>query len=205
MALLPTIPTSFVPRTASAVQSSHIRTEFGGALAFFSYAVLAIVFLLALGVFFYGRILAAEIATKNSVLAKAEAAIDEVTVQGFVKLRDRLSSSQTLLNNHLAFSGFFSALGSIVPGTLRFSGLHLTIDSTGIVKVDGSGVSRSFNSLAVASKAFADDGRIKNVIFSKIRIEQGGFVSFGFSATLSPELVAYSVGSSEQATDPTSL
>jgi hypothetical protein len=191
MALLPTIPTSFVPRTGLAARP-HVSADFGSALALLSYILLALSFFLALGVFFYGRILAGTLVNKDAELAKAEAAIDPATVHSFVQLRDRLSAGQALLHAHMAPSAFFTAIESILPSTVRFSSLHLVVDGTGAARVDGVGVSKSFNALSAASEAFANDGRLKDVIFSKMTINaRDNSVSFSFSATLSPELITY--------------
>lgn len=203
MALLPTIPTSFVPRETLASRGRP-RANFAGVFDIFAYAVLGIVFILAIGVFFYGRILSATLASREAALAKAAAAIDPATVEGFVRLRDRLNASQTLLKNHVAFSNFFTSLGELLPANVRFSSLHISVDSAGRAKVDGSGVAKSFNALAAASGAFASDGRIKDVIFSKISIHGDTSVSFGFSASLDPKLIVFSAGSGS-ATPATSL
>ncbi len=191
MALPPTIPTSFVPHAAGAAPQKF-RSDFGGAFGFFAYGVLGIVFLLALGVFFYGRLLAADRAGKDAALAKAESAIDPVTVEGFVRLRNRLDQSGTLLKKHVAVSNFFGALETLLPGSVRFSSLHIVLDATGTAKIEASGVAKSFNALAAASTAFATDGRIKDAIFSKISINKDNSVNFGLSASLDPNLIAFS-------------
>lgn len=193
MAPLPTIPTSFVPRAISAPRR-NANSDIGSVFGYVAYPILAIVFAMALGVFFYGRLLGAEKISKDTQLAKAEAAIDPATITGFVQLQNRLNSGQILLANHIALSGFFSVLESILPTTVRFTSLHVAIDPTGIAKVEGSGVSKSFNALAVASDAFATDSRIKDAIFSKMNINKDSSVSFAFSATLDPKLIAFSPG-----------
>lgn len=165
--------------------------DFGSAFGLFAYMLLGVVFVLAIGVFFYGRIQAANLAATNDALAKAEAGIDKATVQGFVQLRDRLNSGRTLLASHTAISNFFSVLESLLPSTVRFTTLHLALDTTGIAKAEGAGVSKSFNALSVASGAFAKDGRIKDVIFSKMSINRDNSVSFGFSASIDPKLISY--------------
>lgn len=192
MALLPTIPTSFVPHT-SLTERRHFDADLGGIFGYIAYAILGVVFLLTIGVFFYGRILSASLASKDDALKKAEASIDLVTIKEFVQLRDRLNSSQTLLNNHIVLSAFFGALESLLPSTVRFTALHLAVDTTGVTKVEGTGVSKSFNALSVASGAFAVDGRINDVIFSKMVINKDNTISFGFSATLDPKLTSFSL------------
>lgn len=203
MALLPTIPTSFVPHAAS-TEHREARSAIGSVFSFIAYAVFGIVFVLALGVFFYGRILSSNKDAKDAALAKAEAAIDPVTVEGFVQLRDRLNSSQTLLANHVAFSGFLSTIETLLPSTVRLTSLHVSLDSAGAAKVEGSGVAKSFNALSAASSAFAADGRIKDVIFSKINVNRDSSVAFGLSATLDPKLIVYTPGATPSFVLPTS-
>ena len=195
MALLPTIPTSFVPHVASA-EHRETRTEFGSAFNIVAYSILGLAFVLALGVFFYGRILDADRGSKDAALATAEAGIDPATVESFVQLRDRLNEGQKLLANHVALSGFFGALEQLLPATVRFTSLHVSLDATGVARAEGGGVAKSFNALAAASAAFASDGRIKDVIFSKIAVNRDSSVSFGFSATLDPKLIAFVPGAS---------
>ena len=192
MALPPSIPTSFVPHSVSGAPRKF-HSNLSGVFGFLAYTVLVIVFALALGVFFYGRILAANQSAKDQALAKAESGIDSATINSFVRLRDRLASSQTLLTGHTAFSGFFSLLETLLPSTVRFSSLHISVGDTGAIKVDGSGTAKSFNALAAASSAFAKDGRIKDAIFSNIVISpKDNSVSFALSATLDPKVIAFS-------------
>lgn len=190
MALPPTIPTSFVPRPqGGSGRSAHI--DFIGALSYVSYFILAIAFLSALGVFAYGHILSSELERKDAALAAAESQIDPATVESFVRLRDRLSSGKTLLDKHAAFSSFFAALEKLLPGSVRFSALHLSLDPTGKAKLEGSGSAKSFNALAAASNAFSADGRIKDAIFSNISVASSGVVSFSLAATIDPKLLVF--------------
>jgi hypothetical protein len=190
MALPPTIPTSFVPHPTS--EQRKFRTDFTGAFGMLSYMVLGIVFILAIGVFFYGRILSADKASKDKDLLAAEAKIDSKTVESFVRLRDRLTSSDNLFKKHMAISGFFSTLEKILPTTVRFTAAHISVDSGGVSKIDGSGAAKNFNALAAASVAFAADGRIKDAIFSDINVNKDNSVSFSLAATLDPKIIVFS-------------
>jgi hypothetical protein len=168
-------------------------TDFAGVFGFFAYAILVIVFALALGIFFYARVLAASQSTQDAALAKVEATINPATVNSFVQLRDRLVSSKTLLANHVAFSEFFTLLGTLMPTTVRFSSLQLSTNDDGTISITGAGVAKSFNALAFASVAFANDGRIKDAIFSGIAVNaKDSSVSFSLSATLDPKTIAFS-------------
>ena len=189
----PNIPTSFVPHTTHAAPRRY-HANLSNAFDIFAYFILGIVFVLAIGVFLYGMELSSSKKSKDAELASAESTINQTTVENFVRLRDRLASGETLLENHIAFSGFFTVLGTLVPTTVRFSSIHLLLnDKDGTVDLEGSGVAKSFNALAVASSAFAKDGRIKNAIFSNIAINpKDNSVSFALAATLDPKLVAFS-------------
>lgn len=190
--LPPTIPTSFVPHSASA-PTHKFSAESSGMLSLFVYMVSGIVILLAAGIFFYGRILSASQSSKDAQLAQVEASINPATAENFVRLRDRLSSGKTLLNNHLAFSEFFTLLNALLPTTVRFTALHLSLDDKGAAKFEGSGVAKNFNALAAVSASFAQNGRIKNAIFSNIVVSsKDNSVSFALSATLDPKLVTFS-------------
>lgn len=190
MALPPSIPTSFVPRSASATFRQP-RDSFVGTFGFFSYMVLGIVFVLALSVFFYGRILDSSLAAREAALTKAQKAVDVATVEGFIQLRDRLNSGSALLNKHVALSGFFKLLGTLLPSSARFTSLHITVTDAGKVSIDAFGVARNFNALAAVSTAFAKDGHIRDAIFSNIVITRDNSVSFALSASVDPKVVAF--------------
>lgn len=197
---LPTIPTSFVPYSASSA-TRRFRTDFTGAFGFFAYGILVIIFLMAIGVFVYGRILTNSLSAKDAQLKEEIAKIDQKTVTGFARLHDRLLSGKTLLKGHVAFSNFLASIGTLLPTTVRFTSLHLSFDSTGVPKIDGVGTARNFNALAVVSTTFATDGRIKDAIFSNIGIGKDGTVSFTLSGMLDPESVVFSPSSAPSSLD----
>lgn len=195
MALPPSIPTSFVPHPGSAGGApQRFKTDYTGAFGFFAYIVLGIAFMLALGVFAYGRILDSQKESKAAELAKAETEINPATAAEFVRLKNRLSYGKSLLDSHIALSEFLQVLGTLLPTSVRLSALTVSVDSTGVPTVEGAGVARNFNALAVASTALSADGRIKDVIFSNIKIDgEENTVSFSLTARLDPKLVTFSL------------
>jgi hypothetical protein len=191
MALPPTIPTSFVPH--STVTQRQYRSDYSSAFGFLAYSVLGFIFILAIGVFIYGRVLEADRVAKDKTIAEEIAKINPTTVESFVRLRDRLTSGQALLENHVAFSGLFSTIEKILPTTTRFTSLHVALDGGSIAKLEGAGVAKSFNALAATSEAFASDGHIRDAIFSKLTVNsKDNSVSFVLSATLDPKLITFS-------------
>ena len=192
MALPPTIPSSFVPYAKSS-GPRKTYTDFTGAFAFLAYGVLAVMLAGAVGVFLYGHILRSEKSAKDAALAKAEAALDPATVQSFFRLQNRLSASKTLLAQHVAFSNIFSDLSAIMPSTVRFSSVHVSVGQTSTVTLVASGVAKSLNALAALSSDLAADGRFKNAIVSGITVDpKNQSVTFGLRADIDPTLVAFS-------------
>lgn len=188
---LPTIPTSFVPHPVSADRNRFQGNAFS-ILALFAYGLLVFAFIAAIAVFLYGRVLSASQASKEAQLAKVASSIDQTTIEGFIRLRDRLDSSKTLLANHIALSNFFTDLVKLLPQTVQVSSIHITVDPVaGSVQVEGQGTAKSFNAIAAMSNALATDNRIKDVIFSKITVNTNSTVSFAFTASLDPKLVTY--------------
>lgn len=197
MALPPTIPTSFVPHAAGA-PPRRFRSDFTNAFGFFAYAVLVVVLALAAGVFFFDRVKLSEKTAKDAQLSKVH--IDQGTITEFIRLRDRLNNGKDLLKKHVAFSSFFSAIQTLLPVNVRFTSFHVSVDPSGAAKIDGSGIAKTFNTLADLSNAFAGDPRIKDAIFSRIGILKDNSVSFGVTATLDPALVAFNPAQSVQNT-----
>ncbi len=186
------IPTSFVPHPgASAAERGRSSFGFSTILVVLAYLSLAVALVAAGGVFAYSYYLTSVQAGKDAALAQATASLDQATIQGFLTLHDRLGSAKTLLANHVELSGLFDLLESVTPGSVRFSSVNVTLDDTGAATLQAAGTAKNFNALAAASNYFGTDARLKNAIFSNITIGSGGTVSFSLSATLAPQLIAY--------------
>ncbi len=203
VALLPTIPTSFVPRTSSFATARRPESlDFVGSLSILSYFLLALSIVAAITVFIYGRILASEHDSKTAQLDQAEAAIDTASVANFVHLRDRLSASNTLLNQHVELSNFFADLETITPLSVRFSALHFGVGQDRKALLQASGTAKNFNALAAASNAIGADGRIKDAIFSNISVTPASTVNFTLTASIDPSLLIYKAAQAQPTVPP---
>lgn len=189
MALPPTIPTSFVPRSGAAPRRGGIRIDFAGAFGLLSFALLFIAIVLAVGVFLYGQLLNRNLATKQAELAKEQAKIDSSLAESFVKLDNRLTAATTLLDNHTKLSQYFDAISVLLPVNVRFTSMQVTVVDSKKVTVEASGVAKNFNALAYASSVISKSGKIKDAIFSRMTVNKDNSVSFGLSATIDPELI----------------
>ncbi len=203
MALPPNIPTSFVPHPGRSGRKKS-GADLSGAFAVISYFIFGVALLSAIGVFAYGQFLASQLEAKDAELAQATLELDQDTVAHFVRLRDRLNSGQGLLDNHIALTGFLDTLETILPKTVYFSELELTVDEDGNTTLSGSGMAATFNALAATSDAFAQEGHIRDAIFSSISVGNTGSISFSLTATIDSILTTYSAVS-ESVTNNTTL
>lgn len=183
-----TIPTSFVPKRPVQTGGRFARSG-GNTFLTLSLIVLALALLGCGAVFGYERYLIGASQTKAAEVQAAVEAIDSATVEDFIRTRDRFASASTLLDSHIATSGFFGLLESVTLQNVRFSALTLTVADDHSAEIKMQGVAKSFNALAAESSMFASEKRIKRAIFSGIKVNEGGTVAFNLSADLDPRLV----------------
>jgi hypothetical protein len=145
--------------------------------------------LMAIGVFAYAHLLSTESAEKASELETAQSSVSEDTVESFLRLRNRLTESERILDQHILLSQFFDRLESLSLANVRFTSLVLTVDESQSAAVKMTGTAKTFNALAAQSASFATDPLIKQAIFSDISVDKNGLVTFSVSATLDPRMI----------------
>lgn len=186
MALSPSIPTSFVPKQP--VSPGVKRTSGTNILLLVSIVILGVAIAASVCVFIYDQYLISTEKAKAAQLIQAQQNVSLSKVQDFVRLRNRLLASKTILNNHIELSKFFTLLGNITSQNVTFTGLQIQVADDHSAKIELKGVAKTFNTLAVESTAFAQQPDIKSAIFSGITINKGT-VNFTVDATLAPELI----------------
>ena len=145
--------------------------------------------LLAAAVFGYELYLKNARDQKSIGLAEAQKAVNIDTVEEFIRLKNRLNTVQTLLDQHIGLSEFFDTLEARTLQTVRFSGLTVAVEDDRSAEIQMEGVARSFNALAAQSSAIAAEKRIKRAIFSDISVNKNGTVGFTLTATLDARLI----------------
>lgn len=153
-----------------------------------AFVVVGITILMAVGVFIYGRFLQGEADKKAAELQYAQQSVNEDTVEGFLRLKNRLMSATSILDKHIVLSEFFTVLENLTLKGVRFTALGITVTPDRGAEVKMSGVARDFNALAAQSAAFANDKRIKQAIFSGINVDESGVI-FSLAAKLDSKLI----------------
>lgn len=153
-------------------------------------AAVALLSILAAGaVFGYQLYLKGALSSKSAQLDAAQQSIDVDKVEGFIRLKNRLSSVKQLLDQHIELTNFLDVLEARTLQTVRFNSLTVTVATDRSALVEMAGTARSFNALAAQSSAFAAEKRIKRAIFSGITVNANGTVSFNLTATIDPRLI----------------
>ncbi len=191
MPISPVMPTSFVPRTQQ-MPSQRPNAQNTGSNIFLIVAIaIFAVALLASGVVFgYDRILTSKLTAKEDALAAAQNAANKSQVQNFIRLRDRLTSAQKLLNSHVTLSGFFDTLESLTPQNVKYNTLSILVAGDNTAQVEITGVAKNFNTLASQSNALSTNKHIKHAIFSGINLNKDtGGIGFTLKAMIDSTLV----------------
>ncbi len=189
MAISPSIPTSFVPRQQAPEQPKRQYSRANNILAVIAYAILFIAFIASAATYAYAQYLTHSLDAKSQALVAAQASVDESQVQNFIQLRDRLSSAQSLLTNHVTLSTLFDALESVTIQSVQFTTLKVSVAADRSAQIDIDGLAKNFNSLAVQSNAFSTQKGIKQAIFSGINADKDSGITFHLAAIADQSLV----------------
>ncbi len=198
MALPPTVPSSFVPYPGS--NTRRPRADFGGAFGFLAYGIFFLMVAASVGVFIYGRILAASKSADDSALAKAEAQLDPNTINNFLRTENRLKLGAGLLEAHVALTALFTQLNAVMPTDVMLESLSLTANTAanGGFSLQSTGVAANLNALAQFSNDLGANKKFQDVIVSGIKVNQkNNSVSFTLTAVAAPSLVAFSASSAQ--------
>jgi hypothetical protein len=191
VALTPSIPTSFVPKQPVS-PTRRPRTSGDNFFLVVALFIFGITIAAAAAIYIYSSYLTNEVKSKAAQVNAAESAVSPGTVEQFIRLRDRLSAGELLLNQHVEFSQFFTLLESQTIQNVQFTGLKLTLNTDRSADIVMTGNARTFNALAAQSTAIASQSDIKSAIFSGIQINKDNTVGFTLDATLDPSLVVES-------------
>lgn len=178
------IPTSFVPKKPlrQVKRKSHAGTS---VFSIAGILILVASIVLAGLVFGYNIFLKEELTKKTNQVAALQASINEKSVEDLSRLSDRIKIGQGLVENRVATSQVLDFLQTNTLQNVQFKELQLTEDQNEFV-FEAGGVAKSFNAMAYQSEVFAKSSLIKDQIFSDIKVDENGNVTFKFSGRILP-------------------
>jgi Tfp pilus assembly protein PilN len=191
MAVAPSLSTSLVPHQ----QTEGKKPSFDviGLLSYFFYVILGIVFVMAVGVFLYSRVLISIKNSKEAALTKQTQALaaQQVQAAAYARLRSRLDAAVGLVDKHTVASAVFPEIERLLPGTVQLNSIHLSFGE-GSPQFSAEGVAKNYNALALASSAFSKSQHFKDALLKIEHTYVDGSVAFTFTSTVDPVLTTFS-------------
>lgn len=195
----PTIPTSFIPKRP--VEQAETSTSHGGKtiglLSFLTGIVVVGTMLAFAGVYFYEQRLETQKKDLESSIATARDGIGTDFVADMKRLDARINGVEDLIKSHVVVTPLFKDLEAHTLRSVQYKDFSYTYvfdqkTNTAQVKVDLSGVARSYAAIALQSDAFSESTLIKNPVFSNLTLEdKTKAINFKLAFTVDAAALSY--------------
>ena len=189
----PQFKTSFIPKKTLSATVAQGSTRKGGlnliVLIALIIALGAVV--LSVGAFLYKQLLISSIDRKEATLDRARAAFEPALIQELVRLDDRLTAAEDVLEEHVTPSSLFSLLESLTLQSVQFTDFSFSQIGDGKLSIAMKGIARDFRAIALQADLFGKNRAIQDPIFSNLNLDSSGRAVFNFSAFVDPSFVSY--------------
>ena len=191
----PKFQSTFIPKGPIASSSTGVvqpvtRVRHIDFVSFLSKLIFGLSILLALGVVGYKWYLNYSIEKMGVELEAAKQEISTGVVGELVNLNNRITSADTLIKNHRALSPLFTFLEASTPKAVRFTEFSYSKGEDG-PEILLKGQATSYSALAFEADTINENKDLKNPIFSDIRLDDKGNVTFSLKVQVAPDLVSY--------------
>ncbi len=191
----PKFQSTFIPKGPATPMSGGVMPQaprrgsrdFAG---FLVKTVFALTVIGALGVTAYKFYLGYSLTSMQAELESMRAELATGAVDELVDLDNRIISAQSLLKNHRVLTPFFTYLQIATPQTVRFTDFAYARGADGL-QVIMKGQAKSYAALAVEADAIEKNANFKNAVFSDLRLDDKGNVTFTAKMQISPDFLSY--------------
>ena len=166
------------------------KTQEKSLFSFLAWIIFNISVVLALGMFGYKFYLKYSIDQMGVDLENARATLQSEVINELTRLDNRITSSRELILAHQSLSPLFEFLEVSTPRTVRFSDFRYSMTQQGL-ELSMVGEARGYAALALQAEIFDKSPYFKDSIFSDLRLNTKGDVTFSFKAIVDPSLVSY--------------
>ena len=166
------------------------KTQEKSLFSFLAWIIFNISVVLALGMFGYKFYLKYSIDQMGVDLENARATLQSEVISELTRLNNRITSSRELILAHQNLSSLFAFLEVSTPRTVRFSDFRYSMTQQGL-ELAMVGEARGYAALALQAEIFDKSPYFKDSIFSDLRLNTKGDVTFSFKAIVDPSLVSY--------------
>jgi hypothetical protein len=184
--------TSFIPK-----KNLILKNDSGGGRVsiniFLSLASIIFFLMVAIaaGAYLYKVVIQKKIVAEGVQLEKVKKAFDPNLIADIKRLDHRITTSKTVLENHIVVMPVFDLLEALTLKTVRFTSFDYQSTKGGSPTIRLNGEAKSYASVALLSDSFGEDERIKNPVFSGLALNDAGGVKFTFQASLDPAMISF--------------
>ncbi len=186
--------TSFIPKKPLAQERVPVVASGGNIVSFIATLIFLAVVASAGGLYFYRINIKKTIADQRVQLNAAKNSFEPKAIAEYKQLDRRMTSANTIIENHIVVSPIFNALELNTLKSIQFTKFSYLTPSNPKqpVSVQMQGKARDYASIALESDQLATNKNIRNPIFSELALDdQTGMVSFNLTFTVDPELVRF--------------
>ncbi|MFA7252766.1 MAG: hypothetical protein WC027_02825 [Candidatus Paceibacterota bacterium] len=191
--------TSFIPKKPI-VES---RSEGTGISLFLLLSIIVFIVSVAMcgGVWIWQKSLVGQIEKDKADLESARATYEEDAINNLIRLDNRISVSNDLLEQHLAISPVFVLLEQKVLKNVQLKTMKFSFGTGNQIKIDLTGNARNYDALLKQADALGKPD-VKDYLYQPVVSDfnptENGTIAFSFTALLTPKLVSYPVKISTQ-------
>ncbi|MEK9167866.1 MAG: hypothetical protein AAB769_00835 [Patescibacteria group bacterium] len=180
--------TSFIPKKS--LVEKRPEGHMGGVFFGISLVIFIIAAASSIGVYGYEKFLGKRIESMNVSLERARASFKPATILELKRMNGRITATDQILAQHVAFSEFFKLLETLTLKSVRFDQFDYAYAPEGIT-ISLKGKAHNYSSVALQSDIIGASTYLKNPIFANLGLDQKGNVSFDLSLYADPSLVLY--------------
>lgn len=137
--------------------------------------ILAIIAVLASGIFFYKNLLENKLASLDTKIVELEQQRNKQTEQNILIFNKQVSMLSNLLNEHAYWTTAFSKIEGLTQNQVQFNSITATLANN---KIDLKAVAANYTTIARQIAAFLSDDSIKDVDLNKVNTMTNGQLEF---------------------------
>jgi len=187
--MAPNFQSSFIPKQSS-TQETFKKQKYGiaGTFAFLLFLLSLVV---AGGLFFYEKLIQGEIEDLKSQLTTAEGNIDREAIAELSNFDSKLRAADTLVDRHTVVSNFIKIVASSTVSSVRFNRLDYRFAQDNTLIASLRGEATSYAALALQEDVFLKEPNVNSIVFSELKLADGGLVEFGLDMVIDSKVSLY--------------
>jgi hypothetical protein len=138
----------------------------------------------------YNLSLQRQIDSLKASIGIQQSKFEAATLQKLTKTDGKISAVKEILSKHTSLVPLFNLLDTYTLQSVRFRGFSFSVDPTAGPEIHITGDAAGYASIALQSDSFNTSGKLKNIVFSDLNLDQNGRVLFTLNASVDPTLLS---------------